>query len=348
MIAAIAAIVFATLVISFFCSISEAALYSIPPERVESLRNSGLRGGRLLARLRDNVDEPISAILTLNTIANTVGSTVAGALVRQASGSLALGVFSAIFTMAILFCAEVIPKTLGVAYSRRLAPILAFPINGFIIALWPLVKLTQLATRFIRPRSIADAHSEEDLLSAARLSYKYGKILPDELMWLDNVLHLNDVAAKDIMTPRSVISFVNSDLILRDVKSNFASWNHSRIPVVVDGNLDEPVGIVMRRVVMEEIIRDRLDIKVSDLMKPAHFVPESMRGNTLLNEFILRREHLFLVVDEHGGTEGLVTLEDVIESLLGQQIVDEFDRHADMQEFARKKAVQRKRDLKIE
>ena len=348
MIVAIAAIVIVTLLVSFFCSVSEAALYAIPPARVESLRKSGSRGGRLLARLRDNMDEPISAILTLNTIANTVGSTFAGALVKQASGSMALGIFSACFTLAILFCAEVIPKTLGVAYSRSLAPILVFPIRIFIVGLWPLVKVSRLLTRFIQPRSIKDAHTEEDLLSAARLSYKYGKILPDELMWLDNVLHLNDITAKDIMTPRSVISFVNDDLKLRDLKGKFGTWIHSRIPVVSDGNLDKLLGIVLRRVIMEEIIRDRLDKKISDLMKPAHFVPESMRGNQLLNEFILRREHLFIVVDEHGGTEGIVALEDVIEALLGQQIVDEFDRYADMKELARQKAVDRKRDMKLE
>ncbi len=348
MIAAIAAIVIVTLFVSFFCSIAEAALYAIPPARVESLRKAGSRGGKLLARLRENVDEPISAILTLNTIANTIGSTFAGALVKQVSGNLALGIFSACFTLVILFIAEVIPKTLGVAYSRRLAPLLSFPIRIFIIVLWPLVKMTRLVTRFIRPRSIRDAHTEEDLLSAARLSYKYGKIMTDELMWLDNILHLNDITAKDVMTPRSVISFVDKDLVLKEIKNNFNSLNHSRIPVVSGGNLDNAVGVVLRRIIMEEIILGRLDKKIEDLMRPAHFVPESMRGNQLLNEFIMRREHLFIVVDEHGGTEGVVALEDVIEAMLGREIVDEFDRYADMQELARQKAAIRIRDMNIE
>ncbi|MCZ7585520.1 MAG: CNNM domain-containing protein [Deltaproteobacteria bacterium] len=317
-------------------------------DALESLRRAGKRSGRVLSSLRENIDKPISAILILNTLANTAGAATAGALVSTQTDNIGLGLFSAGLTLAILFFAEVLPKTLGVVHANVLAPILARPIQILVVVLWPIVRVCEVLTRLVKPASFRRTHSEEDILSEARLAALSGSILPEEAKWMGNLLKLNDLTAREMMTPRSVIFHIDADMPLREVKDLVPTWTHSRVPVTVGNNLDHTRGVVLRRHVLEAIIAGKLDAKIGDLMRGARYIPESMRGHQLLKEFITKREHLFVVVDEFGGTEGLVTLEDVIESILGQQIVDEFDKVADMRSLARLRAKFRRKRMKME
>jgi CBS domain containing-hemolysin-like protein len=347
MILSISLVVGITMVVSFLCSLSEAALYAIPMGRVETLRSEGTRRGLRLAKLRSNIETPISAILIANTTANVVGAMIAGALMQERFDSLLIGLFSAAFTIAILLFAEVLPKTLGVVHAPRIAPILSGPIQAMVFILWPLVKAGELIARVAKPPDWKAVHTEEDILSEAKLAAQSGVILHEEVGWMKNILQLNDTTAREMMTPRSVVFAMDENMTLSEVREMVPSWKFSRVPVTSDQNLDKTIGIVLRRQVMENIVAGNLQMRIGELMRQVHFVPESTRGHQLLKEFVRRREHLFMVVDEFAGVEGLVTLEDVIERMIGHQIVDESDRHADLKELARERGDLRIRQMNV-
>ncbi|MBZ0272341.1 hemolysin family protein [bacterium] len=347
MISVIGIVVAVTLITSFFCSLAEAALLSTPMGRIESLRRAGKPVGALLMRMKLDPDRPISAILILNTLSHTVGATVAGALVQSVANSTGVALFSAVFTLAILLLSEVLPKTIGVVHANLISPLIARPIWVLIVVLWPLVKICELTVRFVRPSArSAFTHSEEDILSEARLAAGSGAILHEEVEWMANMLKLNDLTVKEIMTPRPVVFYVEEDITLREVMKRVPQWNYSRIPVARENDLDHAVGVVMTRKILEEIAQDHFDKRVGDLMQDVDFVPESMRAHVLLKEFVTRKTHMFLVVDEYGGTEGVVTLEDVIEVMIGTQIVDETDRYTNLREVAKQRAQAFMRQLK--
>lgn len=348
MIAPIILVTVFTLSVSFFCSMSETALYSISPGKIESLRSAGKRSGRQLAKLRERIEQPLAAILILNTISNTAGASLAGALVGQQYDSTVVGIYSGFLTLAILWFSEIVPKSIGVYYAPIIAPLIAGPWTVIIFALRPLVWASEKFTSLIKPKSDASPHTEEDILSMARLGLRSGAILPEEMAWLGNVLKINDKTCKDMMTPRPVVFFLQKDQRIGDLKEKILTYPFSRIPVAEEHDLDTTCGIVMRRRLLEAVVQGRLDATVGDLMWPTHFVPESMRGHIVLQEFIRKQHHLFMVVDEHGGVEGLITLEDVLETMLGQQIVDEFDRYADLRELARQKGLHRKKELMLD
>lgn len=324
---------------SFLCSLFEAALYSIPPTRVEAMRRAGRFGARKLSTLRARVDEPIAAILTFNTITHTMGATWAGALVGETYGNYWVTWFSVAFTIAILFVTEIIPKTIGVVHANTLGPLSAWPIQAMIWLVWPLawvsVKVTEKLTRRAQPAG----PSEEEILVMADLAYKSGKVLPEEHSWIQNALRLDRVTARDLLTPRPVVEWLPASLTLAELRGR--PLLHSRIPLVQGDDLAQTGGVVHRRDIYDRLVRGENDLKLSALMKPVTFVPETLPGNALLKHFLSEQHHLTMVVDEHGDVVGLVTLEDVMEHLLGQEIVDEYDEHADLQEAARHKARQR-------
>jgi CBS domain containing-hemolysin-like protein len=314
-------VVLLTIGFSFLCSIWEAALYSVPPGRVEKLRQSGSIRGKRLAALRQEMDRPVSAILTLNTIAHTAGATVAGGLVQVYYGSEVLSAFSAAFIFVILIFSEIIPKTLGVSYATRLAPIFSLHIQVLIWILYPAVIMSELITDLFKPKAKDTFPTEEDILSVASLGVRSGGILPEEFKWLKNILRLNNVQAKDMMTPRDLIVHLASEDRLNEVKNDSKSWSHSRLPLFRDGDPDRPAGMVMRREVVAAIREGRDESNLLELVKPAQVVPSTMAGHEILQEMIHTRQQLFLVVDEDGKTLGLITLEDVIEEMLGEEIV---------------------------
>lgn len=324
------------LVISAMCSLFEASLYSIPMSHVEMMVQSGSKAGRILKDLRQEIQRPISAILTLNTVANTAGAAIAGSAATIVFGHKWLGVFTALFTLAILFLSEIIPKTAGVAYSQTLAPLIARPLLWFVWVFTPVVWLVQFMTRLVAKDKIETIVSAEEIIALARMGRRAGKIHPDEERVIRNILILKMKKAHEIMTPRTVVFSLSEHLTLREAREKGGLWPHSRVPVY-DKDQEDIVGLVLRKDLLAALADDREDLRLSDLMRPVHFVPESATADKLLTEFLERRQHLFVVIDEYGGLSGVLSLEDVLEEIVGREIVDELDKAEDMRELARRR-----------
>ena len=331
-----------TLLASFMCSLFEAALYSITPSQVEFLKQTGARGGRRLARLREDVEGPIAAILTVNTIAHTVGAAWCGALVGRTFGSAAVGVFAAIFTVLVLAVTEIIPKSLGVRYATTLGPMIVWPLQLMIWSVWPIVWIAERSMRLLTGKAESTDPSEEEVVLFSRMARRGGSVREEEHRWVQNALLLDRVTAGEIRTPRPVVFMLSADARVAEVVDG-GSWAHSRVPVTDGGNPDRVIGLVHAREVFAAAVAGRGDERLRDLMHPIEFVPDAMRAHDLLNLFLQKRKHMVAVTDEYGGFEGVVTLEDVLECMLGQEIVDESDEIEDMQELAR----QRRRRLPI-
>jgi CBS domain containing-hemolysin-like protein len=330
--------------ISAACSLSEAVLYSVPISHIEHLAESGRRSGAILRRLRRNIDRPITAILSLNTIANTAGAAIAGALAAEVFGSRWVGLFSGLITLAILFFAEVIPKTAGVVYSRSLATVIARPLQLLVWIFRPLVVVLTLTTRLIPRKADSDMISEEELLVMARLGQRKGVIEEDEAAVIHNILSLGGKLVREVMTPRTVLFSLSSDTTVDQARREDGFFVHSRIPVYFQ-NGEDIGGIVHRRDVLRAVADDKLDVRLEALMKPVHFVLDKTKLDRLLRLFLERREQMFIVIDEFGGLSGVVTLEDVLEEILGREIVDEFDQVADMRELAQRRRRQVMKNL---
>ncbi len=328
-------------VVSALCSIAEASLYSVPWSYIERLKKDNRRSGHILYALRSRIDQPIAAILTLNTIANTAGAAVAGAAAARVFGSQNLVYFTIIFTLTILIFSEIIPKTLGVIYNRPLSVVMAKPLLVLIWVLSPIIYVCKKIVSLIEKRKHGPGASEEDLLAMISITRKSGIIKPYEELSIQNILSLDKKMVKDIMTPRMVVFSLPGHMSVAESRQRKNIWPHSRIPVYENHDPEEIVGIVYRREVLEALANDQDDIKLESLMKPVNFVVETMSLDRLLIKFLESRVHLFIVIDEYGGIAGLVTLEDVLEEILGKEIVDETDEVVDMRELA----VQRRREL---
>lgn len=334
----------AAILISFSCSLAEAAIYAIPWSAIEQLRDAGRKSGELLFKMRSEVDKPIAAILTLNTVANTAGSTVAGAAFLAVYGSSHMAMFAAIFTILILIFGEIVPKTLGVAHATPVARFLAHPLNIMIICLSPLLWLTSLLTRLLSPAQGGPQISEDDIRAMTSLSRKAGGIQPYEENFVRNVLDLDQKRVYDIMTPRTVVFSLPDDLTVGEAYRDPRIWHFSRIPVYGDNN-EDLVGLVERRTLGQCYAQNKLDQPLSAIMRPLHFVQETQTLDVLLRELLKSRVHLFAVLDEYGGLAGVVSLEDVLEEMLGSEIVDESDNVADLRGLARqrRRALSRQR-----
>jgi CBS domain containing-hemolysin-like protein len=335
--ALILAVVLVSLITSFLCSLCEAALYAVTPTRVEAIRLGGTSSGRRLAQLRERIEEAIAGLGTINTIAQTAGAAWAGALVGEYYGNQWLGAFSAFLTLAILLLAEIVPKSVGVAWASVLAVRLAWPIQVMIWLVWPLAWLCTLIMKRITRRAPGQGPSEEEIIVMADLAAQGGAILPDESRWVKNVLRLNNVTVRQLMTPRNVVQALPADLPLDQVEMHAQQWVHSRVPVTEDSDLDRVVGLVQRRAVFDQLTHGKRTKRLRDLMRPALFVPENLRGHQLLELLIAQRQHLAIVTDAAGQTSGVVSLEDVLEYLLGRPIVGEHDAHPEMERMTRER-----------
>lgn len=322
--------------ISAFCSILEAVLYSLSSSQVEMLKKQGHSSAPLLQELREDIEEPITAILTLNTIAHTIGAAVAGAAAAVVFGENNLFLFSAVFTLIILLFSEILPKTIGISYSILLAPYIAFPLRWMIILLRPIVWLCQLMTHLIPQPEGSDSISAEELQTIAALSRQSGEIGADQERVIFNILELGSRIVRDVMTPRTVTFSLDETLTVADAMKNESRLsNHSRVPVYKN-DADNVTGIIMRRDVLLAAAEGRQDVPLMELMSPVHFVAETSSLNHILVEFFDLHLHLFVVVDEYGAVTGVISMEDVLEEIVGREIMDESDKTQDMRELARK------------
>lgn len=323
--------------VSALCSLAEAVLYSVSWSYIETLRQSNTKAGNVLFKLRDNVDEPITAILTLNTVAHTVGASLAGASAAAVFGSDTLVLFSVIFTLLILILSEIIPKTIGVIYNRQLAVVMARPLDLLVLSMKPIIKAISLLVYFIGHNKQGPEHSEEDLLALASLTRKSGVLKRFEELSIQNILALDTRTVRQVMTPRTVIFSLPCQSTVSEVWNGQQLWPHSRVPVYDNEDPEDIVGIVYRREVLQALAQDKHGRKLSELMKPVHFILETMTLDRVLVTFLESRLHLAVVLDEYGGLAGVITLEDILEEILGNEIMDETDQVADMRELARRK-----------
>ena len=316
------------------CSLFEAVLYSVPLSQIDALERAGKPSGPLLRTLRSQVDRPIAAILSLNTVANTGGAALAGAIASSVLGSVWIGYFSGAFTLAILLLSEIIPKTAGVVYASRLAGPLARPIMLLVKFFAPIIWVSRLVTQLVAVRHETDHVSDEDLLLMVRRGLRSGDLQPHEADVISNVLALEIKTASDVMTPRTVLFALHSDVTLAEAAADEHLLRHSRVPIY-ENNPDDVIGIVHRRDILDAAARDQFETSLEQLMRPVHFVVETVKLDQLLRTFLEQRQHLVVVTDEFGSVSGIVTLEDVLEEILGREIVDEFDQVVDLRAFAR-------------
>ena len=325
------------IVISSLCSVCEAVLYSLSSSQVEMLRKTGAKSGAILANLKADMDEPITAILTLNTFANTVGAAVAGASAAKIFGDHNVYIFSAGFTLAILIFSEIIPKTFGVSFPFRLAPFIAYPIKWMVIILKPIVFLCRSITRLVPQDTNDDTVSAEELQTIAALSRESGHLEEAQEKVISNIIELKNKTVRDVMTPRTVTFSLDEESTVSDAMQKINTLSsHSRVPVFRN-NADNVTGIIMRKDVLLAAAGQKLDQPLKSLKRDIHFVPETMPLNGVLIDFFEKRQHLFVVVDEYGSVTGVISMEDVLEEIVGEEIIDESDRTRDMRELARRK-----------
>jgi CBS domain containing-hemolysin-like protein len=324
------------LVFSFLCSVAEAVLLSITPSYIAGLRDKKPKLAALLKQLKqDNVDQSLAAILTLNTIAHTVGAIGAGYKATTVFGSAWFGLFSAIMTLMILFLSEIIPKTIGAVYWRALAGLTARFVRSLIWALYPLIRISEALTRIIAHGKTTHVFSREEFIAMADIGERAGKIDPRESRIIQNLFRLGSLTSGDIMTPRTVISGLPQNITVTAALDAKPSGTFSRLPLY-ETDLDHITGFILRDDLLLSKARDRGDVKLETLKREIQTVPGNMSLSNLLEFLLDQRQHIALVIDEYGGTKGLVTIEDVIETLLGMEIVDEMDRVEDMRALARR------------
>ena len=328
-------VITAVLVTSATCSLFEAVLYSVPASRIEALVRAGRPAGHMLKEMRRHVDRPIAAVLSLNTIANTGGGAIAGALAAQVFGGH-FWIFSLVFTLAILLFSEVLPKTVGVVYARGLAPLIALPLTWVVSLFRPLIALTQQLTKLVWSGHQEQRISDDELLTMVGLGLRSGDLQLHEAQVIRNVLSLERRTAADVMTPRPVVLTLAAGTTVQDAAQVSELEKYSRVPVY-DGDPEELIGVVHKVDILKAVANDRFDTTLSTLMRSIHFVIETMPLDRLLRAFLERRQHVVAVIDEFGGFAGIVTLEDVLEELIGSEIVDEFDQVVDQRAFAKQR-----------
>jgi len=330
--------------VSAICSICEAVLYSVSASQVEMLKKSGHQTAFHLQKLRADIDEPITAILTLNTIANTVGAAVAGAAAAKLLGDQNFILFSGSFTLAILIFSEILPKTIGVTYAYKLAPVITYPLLIMVKILKPIVWLCRSITRLL-PQKEEESISGEELQTIATLSRESGDIEEDEEKVINNIIELKNKIVREVMTPRTVTFSLNEHITVGEAMSMVTELSsHSRIPLF-DKEPNEVVGIVMRKDILQAAAEGKNNLKLSGYSHPVHFVPETAPLNRILVDFFDRRQHLFVVVDEYGTMTGIISMEDVLEEIVGREIIDESDKTLDMRELARSQNLESQQSL---
>ncbi len=328
--------------ISAGCSLFEAVLYSVPASRIEAMVQAGKASGRIFKEIKGNVERPIAAILSLNTIANTAGAAFAGWAAAEVFGSHWLVYFSAFFTLAVLFFSEIIPKTVGVIYGGHMVPWVAYPLKGLVYFMTPVIWLSSLVTRLIARGKTEDAITSEEIRGMARLSLRAGGIRPYQERVIKGILGLQNKSVKDVMTPRTVIFSLSEHLTLEQAAQEPNIREHSRFPVY-EQDMEDVVGVVYAKELFIALSEGKKQMQLTELMWPVNFVAETGHLNDALTGFLESRQHLFVALDEYGGLTGLITLEDVLEEILGREIVDESDTVIDKRDLAR----QRRRHLMI-
>lgn len=332
-----------SIALSALCSMLEATLLSTPLSYITGLEEQGVKGAARLKKLKQNTDRPISAILCLNTIANTVGASIVGSLVYEVYGDALVGAFSTVFTLAILFFSEIIPKTIGTSYWRKLAIPASSIISGMIFITYPLVWILEKFTKLISSRSEQVSVSREDISAMVSVATEEEEIEKEEKKMIQNILKLDEVTAHEIMTPSVVVEMVPGSMTIREF---YESENtHSRILIYDEDNDEYVTGYVLRQEVLEKMAEDKFNTTLEEIIRPIMTFGEEESVSDIWEKLIEKKEHISAILDEYGSLRGIVTMEDVIETMLGHEIVDEKDEVVDMQEYAKEQWEKAQKDI---
>lgn len=322
----------------------EATLLSVTPSYMAALEQEENPMGEKLRGMKEDIDRPLAAILSLNTIAHTVGAAGAGAQAAVVFGEAYIGVISAVLTLLILVFSEIIPKTLGAVYWRDLAPSITRILVPTIWSMWPLVKLSKGITRLLSSGEERVPFSREEFTALAELGQEEGVFEEKESRILKNLFRFNSLRVKDVMTPRTVMFDLPEETTIGEVVEEYDEFRFSRIPVYSETR-DDVTGYVLKDEMLLRAAQEEHHVKLSDLAREMLVVRDSLPLPDLLERLLDKLEHIALVVDEYGGVEGIVTMEDVVETLLGLEIVDEADSVEDMQALARRQWFKRAKQL---
>ena len=337
-------IMLASVLLSALCSTLEATLLSTPISFITGLEEQGVKGAKRLKQLKQHPDRPISAILCLNTIANNVGASIVGSLVYEVYGDAIVGIFSTAFTFAILIFAEIIPKTIGTSYWRSLAIPASVIINGMIFIAFPLVWLLEKLTSLISSKSTQVSVSREDISAMVSVATEEEVIEKEEKKMIQNLLKLDEITAHEIMTPSAVVEMAEAHMTIREFYDS-EELTHSRIPVYDDENDEYVIGYVLRQEILEKMAEDKFTTKLDEITRPIMTFKEEDTVSDIWEKMLEKKEHISVILDEYGSVRGIVTMEDVIETMIGHEIVDETDEVVDMQEYAKEQWEKAQKEL---
>lgn len=335
-----------SIVISFFCSMWEAVILSITPSYISRMQNELPAIGNILNRMKDDIDRPLSAILTLNTIAHTVGALGVGVQAGKLFGTTQLVILSVqisfesliagAMTLAILVLSEIIPKTLGANFWKQLTPFTVRSLRILMFILAPFVWMSKGITRMVKTEKGRSVLSRADFAAMADAGLKSGALDREEKSIIQNLLRLENIKVRDIMTPRSVIMMVNEEQAMNEIYDEINPMVFSRIPVYHE-HPDNITGVILKDNILENLAQDKHSVKAAEIKREILFVEDNFTVAKLMDTLILNREHLAMVADDFGSVVGLVTMEDLFETLLGLEIVDESDKVEDLQKLALEK-----------
>lgn len=328
--------------LSFLCSVLEAVLLSTPISYINLKETEGANGAKLLRNLKTDIDKPISAILSLNTIAHTIGAAGVGAEAVKVFGEEYFGVISAILTVLILVLSEIIPKTIGACYWKQLCIVAAKIIRVMIFITYPLVWISEWITRLFSSKD-EKTISREEVSAMVNVGEEEGVFQKEESNMLRSLIKMQSVTAKDIMTPRVVAETASEELTVKAFYSQNQYKSFSRIPVYAD-NKDFITGYILKQTVLECLAEDKFDVRLKDIKREILMFDEKRKIKDIWEKMMKKKEQISIVINEYGGFQGILTMEDIIESVLGLEIMDEKDMVADMQKLAKERWQKKRKD----
>ena len=324
----------------------ESVLLSTPISFLNVKKESGYKSATTFIKLKNNIERPLSAILSLNTVAHTIGAAGVGVQATKMFGELYFGIISAILTLLILVFSEIIPKTIGARFWRELALVSGIIINTMVIITFPLVIMTGYITKLFSRNTNELTVSREEISAMANIGTKEGIFKEEENKIIQNLIKLKTVKVSEIMTPRVVVTVADENMLLEEFLIKKEFLHYSRIPIYSESN-ENITGYIFRQTVFEKLAEKKTNLKLRDICREIVIVHEFQTLFSLWEVLLDKKEHIALIVDEYGGMDGIVTMEDIIETLLGLEIVDERDRIIDMQQYAHERWNERKAKYNI-
>lgn len=341
----IAFTVICTMTVSALCSLCEAVICSITISQIDILKKSNHASAEYLHSLRTNIDEPTTALLALNITAITIGAAVAGVASARAFGDQYLLPFSIAFILCVLIFSVFLPKAIGTIYAFKLAPYITYPLQLLVVLLKPIVRLCQMMPKLL-PKKAEETLSAMEKQTIAALSLESNDLEANEAKVISNIIDLKNKIVRQVMTPRTVTFSLNEHMTVGNAVAKLNELSsHSRIPIY-NREPNNVTGIIMRKDILQAATEGKNKLILARFKHPANFVPETARLNRILVDFFDHRQHLFFVVDEYGTMTGIISMEDVLEEIIGREIVDESDNTKDMRELARARNIESRKNLR--